>query len=163
MKKLLLVLILLAQVFIFTGCKTSIEDMTIGDQAIFDVEADHYYIYFYKDGCSGCEFVKPVILDAIADKDIVIYAVNLHPEGKSQSLIFRKFTKGNTGQGSNGDFYVNGATKWEMLYIATTPSLIEIKAVDVTNDQGVTEKVKKAYFVANGEENIRKYLEDLMK
>ena len=170
MKKLFLVLILLVQLFILTGCKSSLQDITIGDQYIFTIEEDHYYIFFYKDGCSGCELVKPTILEYAKGGKTKIYAVNLHPEGKNQSRIFRKFTEGNTGQGTNGDFYVNGATKWTSLYIASTPSLIEIivktEKVEIKNEETgeyeiVEREVKKAYFIANGEKAINEFFASL--
>lgn len=157
MKKVLLVLIILLQLFIFVGCKKDIDELTIGDQYIFTMEEEHYYVYFYKDGCSSCELTTPTVLEYAQRGDIKVYAVNLHPEGEDQSRIFRKFTLGNSNQGENGDFYVNGVSSWSMLYIASSPALIEVKTVqkDETTE-------KKAYFVASGKEAINQYFNELL-
>lgn len=172
MKKIVLLLILVMQLFMFAGCKKDIESIRIGDQYIFDIESEDYYIFFYKDGCSGCELVKPIILEYASKGEKSIYAVNLHPEGQEESYIFRKFSQASTGQGTNGDFYVNGVTSWSGLYIGSTPSLIQVKVVEETvkvqnKDTGeyeyVTKTSKKAYFVASGAEAVEKYFDELNK
>lgn len=157
MKKLLVILILLVQLFVFTGCNKDLESMTIGDQYIFQMEEESYYVYFYKDGCSSCELTTPTVLEYAKKGEVKVYAVNLHPEGEDQSKIFRKFTLGNTNQGENGDFYVNGISSWTGFYIASSPALIEIKTVKEGE-----ENIKKAYFVANGQDAITEYFNALL-
>ena len=157
MKKILLIIILVIQVFVFTGCKNDLDSLTIGDQYIFKMEEENYYIYFYKDGCSSCEMTTPIILENIKKLDKPLYAVNLHPKGEKESRIHRKFPLGNTAQGINGDFYVNGTKAWSELYIASTPALIEIVTVERDG-----EYVKRANFVANGETNITEYINNLV-
>ena len=157
MKKILLIVFLLVQIFVFTGCKNDLDSITIGDQYIFQMEEENYYIYFYKDGCSSCELTSPLILENIKNLDKPIYAVNLHPKGESESKIHRKFPLGNTAQGINGDFYVNGAKSWTELYIASTPALIEIVTVERDG-----EYVKRANFITNGETNITEYIKSLI-
>lgn len=157
MKKILLLFLLLVQLFVFTGCSKDLESLTIGDQYIFKMEEENYLIYFYKDGCSSCELTTPIVLQFVKEGDKKVYAVNLHPEGEDQSRIFRKFTLGNTAQGVKGDFYVDGTTAWSEMYIASSPALIEVKTEEYKG-----EKVKMAYFIANGETAITEYLQGLL-
>lgn len=172
MKKIILLLILVLQLFVFAGCGKDLESIRIGDKYIFDIQSEDYYIFFYKDGCSGCELTKPIILDYVKNGEKSLYAVNLHPEGEDESYIFRKFTQGGTGQGTNGDFYVDGATSWNELYIGATPSLIQVKVVEETVKvynketnayEYVTKTSKKAYFVASGSDAIEAYFDGLNK
>ena len=166
MKKILLVCILLLQVCFFTACKENdknIEEITIGDQFIFDCEEDHYLIYFYADKCQECKKTNQCVNQYYKnskneDKNLpLIYAVNIHPSGEKSSYIFREFEIGKTGQGTNNNFYVDGVKDWQELYISSVPALIEIKTEFSKNGE-----VKKAFFIADGEKNIRRYLTDLL-
>ena len=99
---------------------------TISDNEIFSKEEQHYLVYFMKDGCSYCEKIKADILKYLYltskeeySKSLKLYVVNLNT-GDYKSSILRKYSE-------ELETFVNGVTKWDDLYISSTPTLIEVK------------------------------------
>lgn len=166
MKKVFLITILILSLFLFYGCKDKNKEKVyptyIEDSEIFSMPEDHYYIFFEKDGCSKCEAVLPTIIDYLTyyedgNKYPKLYAVNVakNIDGEvKKSIISRIFTYSNTGQGIDGDFYVDGTTDYLQLFISSTPSIIEIYTKD-------NQKVAK--FIADGKTNINNYFSELEK
>lgn len=70
---------------------------------------------------------------------------------EEDKYIYREYT-GSDGQGTDGKYYVNGVTRWEDLYIATTSSLIAIN----TDKDGN----KIASYVAQGANGVVTHLEN---
>ena len=99
---------------------------TINDNEIFSKEEQHYLVYFMKNGCSYCEKIKADVLKYLYltskeeySKSLKLYVVNLNT-GDYKSSILRKYS-------DELETLVNGVTKWDDLYISSTPTLIEIK------------------------------------
>lgn len=149
------------------GCTSIESDMSgiknLVQQEIYKQKEERYYVFFYRDGCSGCEEVKPIVLKYIKyrkDRDECrkIYGVNLSNE-KNNSMYRTYLNEDGKGQGQytdssgvhKGIFYVDGVTEWDDLYIGTTPSLISVKEVD---------GVKYSYFIASGSEKVKTKLND---
>ena len=121
---------------------------SIVQNEIFEQEGK-YIIFFYREGCDGCEQTKPYVLtyknmlkeDKYKDCKM-IYGVNL--SNPKNSSIYRTY-KNDDGQGTNKAFFVNGVEKWDDLYIGSTPSIIII-----TNRNGKNV----ARYEAQGKEKI---------
>lgn len=104
----------------------------IEDTQIFNQKENRYFVYFMKDGCTYCEKAKPKILEyaskANTDKyknSPKVYVVNLKKNGKA-SKILREYKDNDSGT------FVDGAKKWDELYIPSTPTLIEISGTNPT-------------------------------
>lgn len=121
---------------------------TIEDYDIFMQDELVYYVYFMRDGCSWCEKIKEDVLryyykTSINDKLERLYIINLRTD-KKNSTIFRTYSE-------DEDYYVNGVTKWDNLYIPATPALIEITE---NSDE------RTASLVARGATTIKEKLEE---
>ncbi|MDD3437673.1 MAG: hypothetical protein PHC64_11030 [Candidatus Gastranaerophilales bacterium] len=159
MKKVFLLLVLLFSIATLSGCNQagSLQGViSIKKEDIFNQKEDKYYIYFHRLDCEDCEASAPYVIQyAHMLKDYKgcagkrkIYAVLLYTEEEKpgeEVYIYRKYT-GEDGQGTDGNYYVNGVTDWRDLYIATTSSLIAI------NTEG---GVKTARYSAQGWESVR--------
>jgi len=98
---------------------------TIKDSEIFSQNSNHYLVYFLRDECTYCDKIK---IDVIRyqyltsleeyNKSLKLYVVNLRTNDYV-SPIFRNHESGNS--------FVNNMTKWDELYISSTPTLIEVK------------------------------------
>lgn len=136
MKKWLVVVVLFLAVWMLGGCKKeeALKDLALDE--IFTQEGT-YFVYFYRDGCADCEQIKPIILSYIEilksdpeeyEGKSMIYAVNLSVEENEK--IFRVYSNSRlqwgTGQGAELNFWVDGVTEADNLYIASTSSLISI-------------------------------------
>lgn len=163
MKKILLFIVLFFLVFCSFGCKekTKVYPQYITAENIYNGSSDKYLVYFEKENCSQCAATYPSIVDYLTEtsrkKDsLKIYSVLLEfvdDNGETVTLpISRSFDMQNTGQGPDGNFYVDGVTNWIALYIAATPSLIEVSTVDGT---------KQSKLVAVGNSQIETYLTNL--
>lgn len=151
MKRMFLVMIFILISFSF-GCGGYKSDMSgiknLVQNEIFEQEGK-YIIFFYREGCDGCEQTKPYVLtyknmlkeDKYKDCKM-IYGVNL--SNPKNSSIYRTY-KNDDGQGTNKAFFVNGVEKWDDLYIGSTPSIIII-----TNKNGKNV----ARYEAQGKEKI---------
>lgn len=164
-----IILLLVISVFgILSGCSSTKSDMkgikNLVQQDIFKQKEEKYWVFFYREGCSGCEEVKPYVLKYIdyrkgRDECKKIYGVNLSNEKNSSIYRTYKNEDGNgQGQYTDGDgvvhkgiFYVNHVTNWDDLYIGTTPSLISITKSKDGNY---------AYFVTSGSVKIKNLLND---
>ena len=155
MKKFLIIIVVLF-CSIFVGCKKE-ELKEIKDEEIFMMEEEAYYIFFFRDGCTGCERAFPYVieyLDTIKDSKRYencryIYGVNLKTQDE-RSKILRPYPMGK-GEGTDGKYFVTGVKEWDDLYIATTPALISIY-VDSSG-------VKQAKYLAQGASKIIDYLD----
>lgn len=159
MKKILFI-VLLGLLFLCVGCgkKATVRPMSITAENIYNVESDKYLVYFEKEDCSQCEKALPLIIDYLTETSskkngLKIYSVLLEftdENGEKVKLpISRAIENGNTGQGPDGNFYVDGVSNWVALYIAATPSLIEVSSVNGT---------KQSKLVAVGTSEIENYL-----
>lgn len=156
MKRMMLLLVILVGVSVLTACKSKneyLELTELNENQVFTQKESEYYIYFHKDNCSGCQSIITDIqhynyLTTKNDNLRKIYGINLQKEGETKSFIYRSYT-GVSGQGDEGNYYVNTVTLWSDLYIAATPTLIVIK------DNG---KEKTAHYVTHGASNIRDYI-----
>lgn len=161
MKKTYLIILLFLCLLCINGCKNKekVYPTEIEDKEIFDMPEEHYYVFIVKDGCSKCEATLPTIVEYLTDYDDndkypKIYSVNVGKKVDDvvqKSIISRKFEL-LTGQGPDKDNYVDGTTSYLQLFIAGTPTLIEIY---MNNDQ------KTARYVAEGRADIIAYFEDL--
>ena len=137
MRKTILVLLTLIISIMLVGCGSSdmkgVKNLT--QQQIYEQKEDKYYIFFYREGCSGCEDTKPYILayiKALKSGDYPgarMYVAN-HAEG---------------GQGTDGRFWVDGVSNWSELKIGSTPSLITVYIKD---------GVKVSQYAAQGKDKI---------
>ena len=147
MRKLLIAIILILQ-FGIIGCNkdieyiTSIENISIDN--IFTQKEEVYYIYFYKNDCEYCDYIKPYLENNSEVNIIKIYGVNF--SDNKNKLINRAYEN---GEGTNFKYYVSGCSKYEDLYINGYPSLIKI-------ENGVS------YFVANGRSNVEIFFEEIL-
>lgn len=151
------VLLLMLIIYIFSfayGCGKIESDMegikNLVQQEIYEQKEDKYLVFFYREGCSGCENVKPIVLKYIEyrkgrDECRKIYGFNLSNE--KNSVIYREYTP----EDDTIDFYVNKVTEWDKLYIASTPALLSVKKVN---------GVKQTSLVCSGDAKIKSYLND---
>lgn len=133
MKKVILLVLIMVSAFTLCGCKKS-TDMdylkSLTQQNIFTQKEEKYFVFFYRDDCTGCEETKPYIINywnavnngAYQGKR-QIYGVNISNEKNTK--IYRKYA-GTGGQGTDGAYFVDGVSQWDKLYIGSTPSLISI-------------------------------------
>ena len=162
MKKFLLIVILALIAFVSTGCKKeSVIPSYVAAENIYSLNGDKYLIYFEKETCSQCAQTLPYVIEYLTETSgkkgaLDIYRISLEytdENGDTITLpISRAFDKADTGQGPNGNFYVNGVSDWVALYIAATPSLVEISTVNGT---------KQSNLVAVGTTEIENYLNTL--
>lgn len=158
MKKLLFIIVLVLVVLVANGCeKEKVYPSYITAENIYELESEHYLIYFEKETCSQCAATLPSVIEYLTEKSgkkdfVPIYRVLLEftDENNEEVVlpISRAYDKANTGQGPDGNFYVDGVNNWLALYIAAAPSLIEI-----TN--------KQSKLVAVGKTEIENYLNNL--
>ncbi len=151
MKKILLMLLILLSV-VLVGCGTpgDISQLkNLEQQEIFTQKEDRYYVFFYRDGCNGCEQTKPYILNYVKiisgagyEDCRKIYGVNLTNK-KNKDMYYQYMGSG--GQGTKNNFWVDGVTNWADLRIGSTPALIGIYIKDGQ---------KTARYVAQGREAI---------
>ena len=164
MKKILFFIILSLLFMGVTGCKekSKVNPTYISAENIYEVELDRYFVYFEKEDCSQCAATLPNVIEYLTETQgkkngYKIYAVLLEftdENGETVTLpISRAFTGADTGQGPNGNFYVNGVSNWVALYIAAAPSLIEITRTD---------GVAQSKLVAVGTSEIEVYLKTLL-
>lgn len=136
MKKVVLLILFIIISSFLVGCGSSdmkgIKNLT--QQQIYEQKEDKYYIFFYREGCSGCEDTKPYILAYIKalksgdyDGARQIYGVNLSDEKNYTMYVSNKEVG---GQGTDGRFWVDGVTNWSELKIGSTPSLITVYLKD---------------------------------
>ena len=118
------------------------------------------FVYFEKESCSQCAQTLPTLIDyqtKVSRKGGVnVYRVLLEfvdEDGETVTIPISRSLEG-TGQGPEGNFYVDGVSNWIQLYIAATPSLIEVSKV---ND------VMQSKLVAVGTSEIEEYLNNLLK
>jgi len=165
MKKISLLVLMLISIFVFVGCKKpgTLENVpAIDKEDIFNQKEDEYFIYFQRLDCEDCETANPYVsLYATTRKEkkscnnkrpvytVVLYTQSEKP--KDENIIYREYT-GIGGQGTDGKFYVDGVTKWQELYIASTASLIAIH----TKSDGT----RYATYCAQGSNNVVNYLFD---
>lgn len=139
MKKIGLLVLVFFSIFFFSGCGKpgAIENVkVISKEDIFNQEEDSYFIFFQRLDCQDCEAAKPYVAqyatllkekEACDDKrpvyTVVLYTKEEKP--KDEVIIYREY-KGSDGQGTDGKYFVDGVTKWQDLYIASTSSLIAI-------------------------------------
>ena len=158
MRKMVIILMFIVLSAALSGCKKS-SDMdgikNLKQQEIFTQSENKYYVFFYREGCSGCEDTKPYIkayIKALKTGNYEgarpIYGVNLSDE--ANYTMYVSYSK-EGGQGTDGRFFVDGVTKWEDLYIGSTPSLITVYVKD---------GVKTAQYAAQGKEKITTVLND---
>ena len=157
MKKVLFICLLFLLV-LCGGCKKdTVRPTRIVAENIYEMPEDRYLVYFEKENCSQCAQALPRVIEYLTDMSgkknaVKIYAVLLEyvdENGETVKLpISRAIEQGNTGQGPDGNFYVDGVSNWYSLYIAATPSLIEVKD-------------KQSKLVAVGTTEIENYLETL--
>lgn len=160
MKRVFMIIILMLISFSF-GCGGYESDMGNIKNLVQDemfAQEGKYILFFYREGCDGCEQTKPYILTYMnmlkeeKYKDCKkIYGVNL--SNPKNSLIYRTY-KNDDGQGTKGAFFVNGVEKWDDLYIGSTPSIIII-----TNKNGKNV----ARYEAQGKEKIINALNEQLK
>lgn len=161
--KVLLLVLIVFTTFFLNGCKR--EGMSgiknLQQQELYTQKEDKYYVFLYRDGCTGCEEVKPYVLRYIKlakgrEECRKVYGFYLSDE--KNKLIYRTNPNPENGQGSytnkdgkveTGIFFVDDVEKWDELYIGTTPSLISIRVID---------GVKKSYFICSGSERIKETL-----
>ena len=156
MKKIILFIIVIISLFTLSSCGYETDMPTITNltkQDIFDQKEEKYFVFFYVDGCTGCEETKPYIINYYNlvkgdDSKRHIFGVNLSNHKNKQ--LYVKYA-GTEGQGTDGNFYVDGVKNWEELKIGTTPSMISI----YKDKNGV----KTAKYVAQGKEAIITALE----
>ena len=142
MKKIISIFLTLILCIFYISCKNSLEKLNIiSDTQIFEQAEDEYLVFFFKDNCSYCEDVAPTVVK-YQDKKIPIYAVNLN-NGEASAIL--RGDSGSDAQGPEKDYYVNGVTKYEDLYIPGTPSLIFVSKVG---------KEKQSRFVAEGKTSV---------
>lgn len=151
MKRAIIVLIVIILSAVLVGCnKTDMKGIkNLTQQEIYEQKEDKYYIFFYRDGCSGCEDTKPYIkayIKALKTGNYEgarpIYGVNLSSE---ENYTMYVSNKKEGGQGTDGRFWVDGVTNWEELCIGSTPSLITVYVKD---------GVKTTQYAAQGKEKI---------
>ena len=161
MRKVLFVLMLCLLLVGCVGCKKEkVSPSYITAENIYNLSEDKYLIYFEKENCSQCAETLPYVIEYLTDtsgnnKYPIVYRVLLEfidDNGDTVTLPISRAMEGNTGQGPNGNFYVNGVSNWIALYIAATPSLIEVSVVD---------GVKQSQLVAVGTTEIKDYLNNL--
>lgn len=159
MKKVILLVLVLVGLFTLSGCKYE-SDMDVVknlvQQQIFEQKEEKYFIFFYLDGCTGCEETKPSVMNYYNlvkndDSKRKIYGVNLSNPKNNPMYVKNPL---DVGQGTDGAFYVNGVTNWEDLNIGSTPSLISIYIKD---------GVKTAKYVAQGKDAIITALEEQLR
>ena len=121
----------------------------LSQQEIYEQKEDKYYIFCYRDGCSGCEDTKPYVLAYIKalktgnyEGARNIYGLNLSSE-KNYTMYVANKEEG--GQGTDGRFWVDGVTNWSELKIGSTPSLITVYIKD---------GVKTTQYAAQGKDKI---------
>ena len=164
MKKLGLLVVVLFSLFVLGACtkEGKLENVdSINKEDIFNQEEEVYYIYFHRIECPDCETSAPRIINyelirqekaSCSDKR-KIYSVLLYTKSEKpdeDTYIYREYTgTDGEGQGTDGKYFVNGVTRWQDLYIATTSSLIAIN----TSKDG-----KVASFIAQGSSDIDAHL-----
>lgn len=162
MKKIGLLVIILFGLFVLSSCSSGkLKNVdNIKKEDIFNQDEEDYYIYFHRIDCPDCENASPIVIQYSqireekqgCNQKRKVYAVLLYTPSekpKESVYIYREY-KGIDGQGTDGKYFVDGVTKWEDLYIATTAALIAIS----TNSKG--EKV--ASYVAQGSSDIVAHL-----
>lgn len=164
MKRVLVFIIICMSLFVLVGCQEKKVNPTyISAENIYDLDSDKYLIYFEKEDCSQCAATLPTIINYLTKtsgkRDAVkVYSVLLEftdENGEKVSIpISRAFTGGDTKQGPDGNFYVNGVSNWVALYIAAAPSLIEVSTVDGK---------KQSTLIAVGTSEIETYINNLLK
>ncbi len=156
MKKIIGLMIAIISIFTLSGCKYETDMATIKNlvqQDIFEQKEEKYFVFFYIDGCTGCDETKPYIINyynlvKADDSKRSIFGVNLsNPKNKPMYVKYA----GTEGQGTDGNFYIDGVTNWEELRIGTTPSMISI----YVSKSGA----KTAKYVAQGKDAIVEALE----
>lgn len=146
LKNKILFLLLLILCIVLVGCKKEkyeINIITIED--IYMQEEDEYYVYFYKEDCPYCEDVFEYVNEYLNNpKELKLYVCDL-----TEDETIKRDYDGEGGQGSNKNYYVDGVTKYEDLYIAGVPSLIKIDPNDIS------------YYVTSGRKKITEYFTNL--
>ena len=162
MKRVLFFVIVCMLFMVMAGCNKKVTPGYISAENIYNGNGDNYLIYFEKENCSQCAATLPALIEyqtQVSKKGgINVYRILLEytdENGEVVTLpISRAVEAGNTGQGPNGNFYVDGVSNWIQLHIAATPALIQVKAVD---------GVKQSTLVAVGTTEIETYLNNLLK
>ena len=128
------------------------EYTTIEDKMIFNQEETEYFVYIYRDGCSWCSKIKNDVLKYITKigfdnykSSTKVYIINLTQDG-NRSKMFRTYT-GEDGEALDSSFYVSKATKYDEIYLASTPALLKVNA---NND------LVQATLLANGASKVVK-------
>lgn len=115
---------------------------------IFNQEEEQYLIYFYKNKCPYCEACEDVIDEYIKNQEgsIKLYTCNL-----TKSEI-KRYYEGENGQGSKGQYFVNGVNDYNELYIAGVPTIIKVY---LDQDQKISE------YVISGKTKVIDYITSL--
>lgn len=123
----------------------------IKKEDIYNQIEDEYLIYFYKDRCPYCEQCEDIIKEYIAqdEKAIELYTCDL-----SKDKEIKRYYEGENGQGSKGQYFVDGVTNYKDLYIAGVPTIIKIK-----NENGI----KVSEYIASGKSKVIEYINEQKK
>lgn len=105
----------------------------INEDMLFNQEYCEYFIYIYRDGCAWCSKIKEDVqkyiyktsLDSYKSS-IKVFVINLTKDGK-KSKIFRTYDGDDYDEGYEG-FFVSKATKYDEIYIPSTPALLKVTA-----------------------------------
>ena len=115
---------------------------------IYNQEESEYFVYFFKDRCPYCNDCTEIIENYISSNqnNIKLYTCNL----TNQEI--KRYYEGENGQGSKGQYYVDGVSNYNELYIAGVPSLIKVKVVD---------NIRISEYIASGKLKITEYINNL--
>lgn len=150
--KVFSILLIILCCMMFVGCKKPTYDFEekISIDTIYNKEEDSYLIYFYMDKCPFCESCYKTIKNYLKNYDnetmTKLYVCNLSDEGNQ---ILKRIYEGENGQGTSGSYFVDGVTNYNDLYIAGTPSLIQINS-DKTSS-----------FITSGRSKILNYFNNI--
>lgn len=144
-----LIIILLLLIIGLTGCTKVIKN-NIEAEDIYNQEEEEYLIYFYKNKCPYCKECKDTINDYIEsdNQTIKLYTCNLTKEK------IKRYYEEETGQGSKGQYLVDGISDYNELYIAGVPTIIKVK---IENNKKISE------YIVSGKSKVIDYINDLYK
>lgn len=149
-KNKILILIILLCTILLVGCKKEMPN-EIKKEDIYNQIEEEYLIYFYKARCPYCEKCEDIIKDYIVQDEspIKLYTCDL-----SKDKEIKRYYEGAKGQGSKGQYFVDGVTNYKDLYIAGVPTIIKIK-----NENGI----KVGEYIASGKSKVIEYINEQKK
>ena len=138
-KNKILILIILLCTILLVGCKKEMPN-EIQKEDIYNQIEEEYLIYFYKARCPYCEKCEDIIKDYIAQDEspIKLYTCDL-----SKDKEIKRYYEGAKGQGSKGQYFVDGV-----------PTIIKIK-----NENGI----KVGEYIASGKSKVIEYINEQKK